>query len=81
MAPGPRISQGRLGEARRRSVPIGPSRAAEDVSMTRRYFGTDGIRGLANAEPLTRNFLCAYDCMAAVPVPDRVTVERVSEAI
>src|SRR6478735_62250 len=33
----------------------GPGRAADDRegAMTRRYFGTDGIRGLANSPPMT----------------------------
>src|SRR5204862_3171272 len=38
-----------------KGTPSGPGRAADDRegAMTRRYFGTDGIRGLANSPPMT----------------------------
>jgi len=35
------------------SLPGAPERAHERGAMTRRYFGTDGIRGLANSLPMT----------------------------
>ena len=30
-----------------------PQKRAKGISMSRRYFGTDGIRGLANKSPMT----------------------------
>src|SRR5215471_19386783 len=35
------------------SSPGAPERAHERGAMARRYFGTDGIRGLANSLPMT----------------------------